>query len=64
MVGSLDSSNSVAAFERMEEKVLSMESEAEAAGMLAAGDELEQKFDKLSATSVDDELAKMKNKML
>lgn len=41
MVGALDVSSSVAAFEKMEEKVLAMEAEAEAAGVLAAGDQLE-----------------------
>lgn len=34
MVGAVDVSNSVAAFEKMEEKVMAMEAEAEAVGMV------------------------------
>ena len=37
MVGALDVSSSVAAFEKMEEKVLAMEAEAEAAGVVRMG---------------------------
>eukprot|EP01024_Parvocaulis_polyphysoides_P067079 TRINITY_DN7952_c0_g2_i2.p2 TRINITY_DN7952_c0_g2~~TRINITY_DN7952_c0_g2_i2.p2 ORF type:complete len:299 (-),score=66.50 TRINITY_DN7952_c0_g2_i2:215-1111(-) len=64
MVGSLDTSSAVGAFEKMEEKVLALESEAESVAVLNAGDGLEQQFKALEGDSVEDELASMKKKML
>jgi phage shock protein A len=50
----------MAAFERMEEKVLMQEAKSQAAGEIA-GSQLEQQFQLLEAHSdVDDELAQMK----
>ena len=54
----------MAAFERMEEKVLQMEARAQAAGELA-GNNLESQFALLeSGSDVDDELMAMKAQML
>ena len=59
-ISSLNTGGSMAAFERMEEKVLMMEAKSQAAGELAGAD-LESQFAKLEAGSdVDDELAAMK----
>eukprot|EP00951_Prasinocladus_malaysianus_P011503 scaffold84934_cov56-Prasinocladus_malaysianus.AAC.2 len=57
MLGNLsDSSNSYVAFEKMEEKVVAMEAESEAAGMLnPSKDDLESKFAMLEG-GVDTEL--------
>jgi len=68
MLGSLgDSSNAYVAFEKMEEKVISMEAESEAIGMLGSGtgsgDSLEAKFAMLEGTDTDAELAAMKKKL-
>ena len=46
----------VAAFEKMEEKVLAMESEAEAANLLVAPDTIEKRFRELEGDSVEDDL--------
>ncbi|XP_017646677.2 membrane-associated 30 kDa protein, chloroplastic [Gossypium arboreum] len=62
MVGNVNTSNALSAFEKMEEKVLAMESEAEALGQLTT-DDLEGKFALLESTSVDDDLAKMKREL-
>jgi phage shock protein A len=59
-LGSIGSSSSMAAFERMEDKVLQMEARSQAAGELA-GMGVEDDFAKLeSGSDVDDELAMMK----
>ena len=59
-VGSIDTSSSMAAFERMEEKVLEMEAVSQAAGELG-GASIERQFAQLEAGSdVDDELTQMK----
>ncbi len=59
-ISSLNTGGSMAAFERMEEKVLMMEAKSQAAGELA-GNDLEQQFAMLeSGSDVDDELAAMK----
>lgn len=67
MLGSLgDSSNAYVAFEKMEEKVIAMEAEGEAIGMLGSGgsgDSLEAKFAMLEGTDTDAELAAMKKKL-
>jgi phage shock protein A len=62
-MGKLGSNSSMAAFERMEEKVLQQEARSQASYELA-GSNLEDQFDKLSAGSdIDDELERMKGDM-
>lgn len=59
-VGNIGTSSSMAAFERMEEKVVSLEAQSEAAAELG-GAGLEEQFAQLEAGSgVDDELAALK----
>lgn len=59
-ISGIDTSSSMAAFERMEGKVLEMEAVSEAAGELG-GSGIEEQFKALEAGSdVDDELAQMK----
>jgi len=66
MLGSVGTSNAYSAFERMEEKVMSLEAESEAVEQLAIGSggssdaSLEAKFAALEGSSVDDELAALK----
>ena len=60
MTQGLNTSNAVVAFERMEEKVLALEGEAEATAQLVAPDDLERTFASLEGGSVDDDLAKLK----
>ncbi|MDY7023644.1 MAG: PspA/IM30 family protein [Cyanobacteriota bacterium] len=63
MIGGINTSGGMAAFERMEEKVLQMEAKSQAAGELAGAD-LESQFRALEAGSgVDDELEAMKAQM-
>lgn len=64
MVGSMDTSSALGAFERMEQKVLAMESEADAVAQLTAPDELATKFTLLEGGGVDDDLAALKREML
>lgn len=64
MVGNLSTSNALAAFDRMEEKVLAMEAEADSVAQLSAPDSMMDKFKALEGGSVDDELTKMKRGML
>ncbi|KAK9796330.1 hypothetical protein WJX73_006403 [Symbiochloris irregularis] len=65
MIQGLNTSSAMSAFERMEEKVMSLEAETEATLQLAATDEVEGKFQQLeSGGDVDDELAAMKKGML
>ena len=60
----IDGSNALAAFERMEEKVLETEARAEAVGQLTSGDAVAQKFAALEgASDVDLELAKLKGEV-
>lgn len=62
-VGRLGTSSAMAAFERMEEKVLMQEARAQAAGELT-GSDLESQFAQLEAGSdVDDELLALKAQM-
>lgn len=64
VVGNMSTSSSMAAFDRMEEKVLQMEARSQAAAELA-GNSLEAQFASLEAGSdVDDELAAMKAQLL
>ncbi|GBF98935.1 hypothetical protein Rsub_11727 [Raphidocelis subcapitata] len=61
----LNNANAFAAFDIMEEKVIAMEAEAEAVGILATPDSLESKFAKLEGSGgVDDELAALKRGLL
>ena len=62
-MGSLNTSGSMAAFERMEEKVLMMEAKSQAAAELA-GASLEAQFQDLESSDVDFELEAMKAAML
>ncbi|GBG45997.1 hypothetical protein CBR_g79424, partial [Chara braunii] len=63
MVGSIDTSSALAAFEKMEEKVLALESEAEAVAQIGT-DDLATKFALLEGDSVDDDLAALKRDMV
>lgn len=60
MVQGVSTSSALSAFERMEEKVLAAEAEAEAVGVLTASDALEEQFKMLETGSVEDELNAMK----
>ncbi len=63
-VGRMNTNSAMAAFERMEEKVLQMEARSQAAAELAGAD-LESQFALLeSGSDVDDELAALKIQML
>ncbi|KAF9680242.1 hypothetical protein SADUNF_Sadunf06G0101000 [Salix dunnii] len=76
MLGNVNTSNALSAFEKMEEKgkvfgtdlfieilcVLAMESEAEALGQLTTN-ELDGKFALLEGSSVDDDLENLKNEL-
>jgi len=64
IVGSLSTTSAFTAFERMEEKVLALESEAEAVAELTAPDGLADKFLALEGGGVEDELVQMKRNML
>jgi len=68
MLSSVGTSSAYAAFERMEEKVMTLEAESEAIAELpgvsgATGDDLDRKFAMLEGDDVDSELSKMKNKL-
>eukprot|EP00889_Picochlorum_renovo_P000821 jgi/Picre1/27851/NNA_000815.t1 len=64
MVGGLSTGSALSAFEKMEEKVMSLEAEADAATLLVGGaDDLESKFKQLEGGDVDDDLAAMKAKL-
>uniref|UniRef100_A0A1S3WZF8 Membrane-associated 30 kDa protein, chloroplastic n=1 Tax=Nicotiana tabacum TaxID=4097 RepID=A0A1S3WZF8_TOBAC len=62
MLGNVNTSSALSAFERMEEKVLTMESQADALNQLTS-DELEGKFAMLETSSVDDDLASLKKEL-
>ncbi|XP_073099310.1 membrane-associated protein VIPP1, chloroplastic isoform X2 [Elaeis guineensis] len=62
MLGNVNTSNALSAFEKMEEKVMAMESQAEAVGQLTT-DDLEGKFALLENSSVDDDLASLKREL-
>ncbi|KAL6756414.1 PspA/IM30 family-domain-containing protein [Haematococcus lacustris] len=64
MVGSLNTSNAVVAFDKMEEKVMAMEAEAESTALLVGNDKLENKFALLESGTVEDELAALKSGMI
>lgn len=62
LLGNVNTSSALSAFEKMEEKVTAMESQAEALGQLTA-DDLEGKFALLEGSSVDDDLANLKKEL-
>lgn len=62
MLGNVNTSSALSAFEKMEEKVLAMESQAEALNQLTT-DDLEGKFALLESSSVDDDLASLKKEL-
>lgn len=62
MLGNVNTSSALSAFEKMEEKVLAMESQADALGQLTS-DDLEGKFAMLESSSVDDDLANLKREL-
>ncbi|KAK9141249.1 hypothetical protein Scep_010930 [Stephania cephalantha] len=62
MLGNVNTSSALSAFEKMEEKVLAMESQAEALNQLTT-DDLEGKFSLLESSSVDDDLASLKKEL-
>jgi len=65
LITGASTSSALSAFEKMEEKVMSMEAESDAAGMLgAASSDVEDRFKALEGGGIDDELAKMKAGML
>jgi phage shock protein A len=61
-VGNLSTTSSMAAFEQMEEKVLSMEARSQAAAELAGAD-LEAQFASLEGDSVDEELESLRKRL-
>ena len=63
MLGNVGTQDAMAAFERMEQKVLQLESQAEAVAELNAGDSLEKRFRSLESGTVDTELAALKAKL-
>lgn len=65
MLGRVGTQDAMAAFERMEEKVLQMEARAEATAELNEGDDVEKQFKALeSGGNVDAELAALKAQLL
>lgn len=63
MLGNINTSSALAAFEKMEEKVVALEAEADSLNQLNT-DDLAGKFDLLESGSVDDDLASLKREML
>jgi phage shock protein A len=65
MLGNVGTRDAMAAFERMEEKVLQMEAQSEAVAELNEGSDLDKRFKALeSGNNVDAELAAMKSQLL
>nr|GEW26794.1 hypothetical protein [Tanacetum cinerariifolium] len=62
MLGNVNTSSALSAFEKMEEKVMTMESQAEALNQLTT-DDLEGKFAMLESSSVDDDLESLKKEL-
>ncbi|KAF5194795.1 Membrane-associated protein vipp1 protein [Thalictrum thalictroides] len=62
MLGNVNTSSALSAFDKMEEKVLAMESQSEALAQLAT-DDLEGKFALLESSSVDDDLVNLKKEL-
>lgn len=64
MMAGLNTSNAVVAFEKMEQKVLGMEAQAESTKMLVGSDTVDNRFKELESGTVDDELAALKRGLL
>ncbi|KAG2452292.1 hypothetical protein HYH02_003316 [Chlamydomonas schloesseri] len=64
MMSGLNTSNAVVAFDKMEQKVLAMEAQAESTKMLVGSDTVDNRFKQLESGTVDDELAALKRGML
>jgi phage shock protein A len=64
MLGNVGTRDATAAFDRMEQKVLQMEAEAEAIAELNSEGNLEKQFKALESSSVDAELAAMKAQLI
>ncbi|KAI3889599.1 hypothetical protein MKX03_017604 [Papaver bracteatum] len=62
MLGNVNTSSALSAFEKMEEKVEAMESQADALNQLTT-DDLEGKFAYLESSSVDDDLENLKKEI-
>ncbi|KAL1832202.1 hypothetical protein ACET3Z_001853 [Daucus carota] len=62
MLGNVNTSSALSAFEKMEEKVMAMESQADALNQLTT-DDLDGKFALLETSSVDDDLASLKEEL-
>ncbi|KAI3686890.1 hypothetical protein L1987_80579 [Smallanthus sonchifolius] len=62
MLGNVNTSSALSAFEKMEEKVMTMESQAEALNQPST-DDLDGKFAMLESSSVDDDLASLKKEL-
>uniref|UniRef100_A0A1D1Z4N1 Putative membrane-associated protein, chloroplastic n=1 Tax=Anthurium amnicola TaxID=1678845 RepID=A0A1D1Z4N1_9ARAE len=62
ILGNVNTSSALSAFERMEEKVSAMEYQVESINHLTT-DDLERKFIKLESSSVDDDFTKLKSEM-
>eukprot|EP00246_Nothoceros_aenigmaticus_P004372 TRINITY_DN15899_c0_g1_i1.p1 TRINITY_DN15899_c0_g1~~TRINITY_DN15899_c0_g1_i1.p1 ORF type:complete len:313 (+),score=82.87 TRINITY_DN15899_c0_g1_i1:53-940(+) len=63
MLGSINTSSALAAFEKMEEKVLALEAQSESLDQLTT-DDLAGKFSRLELDTVDDDLAALKRDVL
>ncbi|MBW4657919.1 MAG: PspA/IM30 family protein [Drouetiella hepatica Uher 2000/2452] len=65
MLDRVGTNNAMAAFDRMEERVLQLEAQSEAIAELSSGDAIEKQFKVLeSGGNVDDELAALKAKLI
>lgn len=64
MLGNVGTRDATAAFDRMEQKVLQMEAQAEAIAELNSEGNLEKQFKALESSSVDAELAAMKAQLI
>ncbi|XP_074343311.1 membrane-associated protein VIPP1, chloroplastic-like [Apium graveolens] len=62
ILGNVNTSSALSAFEKMEEKVVAMESQANALNQLTT-DDLEGQFALLETSSVDDDLASLRKKL-
>ena len=64
MLDRVGTSKAMAAFERMEEKVVQLEAQSEAIAELNVGDPIEQQFKALESGNVDDELAALRAQLI
>jgi len=63
MISGIDTSSSLAAFEKMEEKVMRLEAEGEASLVLSGGDSVDQAFRAMESGHVEDDLQALKKSM-